>query len=170
MRLLLLAFAHFVGASTVLQLNGTTYYSPDSPEGSVRIEKSSRLDNVLPVTYINEFPSSVQDLQKKVTELLDGDDVISNYFLSTLILPSNVHVSSEVKQYLKSAGTSTFVSTSAGKLPSGPYFLHPSGQLSRVYRLYVDYNMAFVQGVIEGSGGTYLPSTASIGESVNAAI
>ncbi|RSM08068.1 hypothetical protein CDV31_008281 [Fusarium ambrosium] len=170
MRLLLLAFAHFVGASTVLRLNCTTYYSPDSPEGSIRIEKSSRLDNVLPVTYINEFPSSVQDLQKKVTELLDGDDVISNSFLSTLILPSNVHVSSEVKQYLKSAGTSTFVSTSAGKLPSGPYFLHPSGQLSRVYRLYVDYNMAFVQGVIEGSDRTYLPSTASIGESVNAAI
>ncbi|KAJ4157002.1 hypothetical protein NW754_008644 [Fusarium falciforme] len=170
MRLLILAFAHFVGASTVLQLNGTTYYSPDSSEGSVRIEKSSRLDNVLPVTYINEFPSSVQGLQKKVTELLDGDDVISNSFLSTLILPANAHVSGEIKQHLKSMGTSTFVSTSAGKLPSGPYFLHPSGHLSRVYRLYLDYNMAFVQGVIEGPDGAYLSSTASIGESVNAAI
>ncbi|KAM0429729.1 hypothetical protein ACHAPT_006335 [Fusarium lateritium] len=170
MRLSILAFAHLVGASTLLQLNGTTYYSPDSPAGSARIEKSSHLDNVLPVTYINEFPSSVKALQNKVAELLDGDDVISNSFLSTLILPANAHVSGDVKQYLKSTNTNTFISTSAGKLPSGPYFLHPSGQLSRVYRLYVDYNMAFVQGVTEGPDGAYLPCTVSISESVNGAI
>ncbi|KAH6888439.1 amidase signature domain-containing protein [Thelonectria olida] len=167
---LLLAFVQIVAASTVLQLNGTSFYSPEFVAGSVSIGKHSKLDNVLPATYLNKLPSSVNDLEKKLKEFLDGDDVISSSFLSTLILPVGAQLSNTIKQHLKSTGVEIFVSTSQGDLPPGPYFLHPSGSFTRVYRLYLDYNMAFVQGVIEGEDGTYIPSVAAVGESVNAAI
>ncbi|KAJ4259752.1 hypothetical protein NW762_007683 [Fusarium torreyae] len=166
------ALAHLVGASTILQLNGTTYYSPDYPAGSVSIAKdsSSAPAGVLPATYLSKSPASVQDLKKQFVQLLEGDDVISESFLSTIILSTEAQLSTEVKGYLKSAGVAVFIASSKPKLPSGPYFLHPSGSLTRVYRLYVDTNMAFVQGVIQGQNGQYLPSVAAAHDSVNAAI
>ncbi|KAM5342409.1 hypothetical protein ACJ41O_013375 [Fusarium nematophilum] len=168
-----LAYLAGLAASTILQLNGTTYYSPDLLAGSVSTKTAPSRDNVLPAIYLSRLPASVPDLETQMAELLGGDDVTSPSFLSTIILPANTRLSSEVKHHLKSTGITSFVLNSLpGKLPSGPYFLHPSGDLTRVYRLYVDYNMAFVQGVIEGQGedGAYLPSVAAAGESVNAAI
>lgn len=165
----ILAFAGFAGASTVLQFNDTTYYSPDTIAGSANILKS-KFSNVLPVTYLSDFPSKVEDLEQQLDNLLNGDDVMSKSFLPTLILHAKAKVSAGIKRYLKSTGTTTLILTSTGKLPSGPYFLHPSGDLTRVYRLYIDDNMAFSQAVIEGEDGTYLPSTAAVGESVNGAL
>ncbi|KAF4968356.1 hypothetical protein FSARC_4302 [Fusarium sarcochroum] len=166
------ALAHLVGASTILQLNGTTYYSPEYLAGSVSIAKasSSAPADVLPATYLSKSPASVQDLKKQLVQLLEGDDVISESFLSTIILPKGAQVPAELRRYLKSAGVAVFVASSRPKLPSGPYFLHPSGSLTRVYRLYVDTNMAFVQGVIQGQDGQYLPSVAAVQDSVNAAV
>ncbi|KAH7146110.1 amidase signature domain-containing protein [Dactylonectria macrodidyma] len=169
MRFSMSAFAGFVGASTVLHFNDTTYYSPGTIVGSVNVLKSN-FNNVLPVTYLGDFPSKVEDLEQQRDNLLNGDDVMSESFLPTLILHAKAKVSTGIKRYLKSTGTNKLILTSIGKLPSGPYFLHPSGDLTRVYRLYVDYTMAFAQAVIEGEDGTYLPSTAAVGESVNAAI
>jgi Asp-tRNA(Asn)/Glu-tRNA(Gln) amidotransferase A subunit family amidase len=40
-----------------------------------------------------------------------------------------------------------------------PYLLHPSGDITKVYRLYRDSNFAFVESVTEGSNGAYLPVT-----------
>lgn len=42
-------------------------------------------------------------------------------------------------------------------LMPGPYLLHPSGDITKVYRLYWDSNFGFVESVTEGSNGTYLP-------------
>lgn len=41
-----------------------------------------------PVTYLNEVPISVQDFEKELAELISGDDVISEAFLSTIVLPT----------------------------------------------------------------------------------
>ncbi|KAH6872076.1 amidase signature domain-containing protein [Thelonectria olida] len=81
---LLLAFVQIVGASTILQLNGTTFLSPEFVAGSVRIGQHSKLGNVLPATYLNKLPSSVDDLEKKINELLDG-------CISTTTWPSSGH-------------------------------------------------------------------------------
>ncbi|KAJ3549144.1 hypothetical protein NM208_g656 [Fusarium decemcellulare] len=164
-----LAFTRAVDTSTVLQLNGTTYFSPGLAVSSVDIGGSS-VREVLPATYLNQAPASVNDLDKQFDQLLDSDDVISASFLSTVIFPEDIQISDEIKDHLKSTGTEIFVLTPGETLPSGPYILQPSGALTKVYRLYVDYNMAFTQGVFEGQDGEYLPSIATAAESVNAAI
>ncbi|KAF2714250.1 amidase signature enzyme [Pleomassaria siparia CBS 279.74] len=41
----------------------------------------------------------------------------------------------------------------------GPYLLHPSGSITKVYRLYWDYNFAFVESVTDGINGTHIPVT-----------
>lgn len=164
-----LAFVCLVGASTVLQLNGTAYYSPDFSVGSLKVGKALEFTTVLPATYINKAPASAQDLKAELARLLNSDDVISEAFFSIIILPARAQVSKEIKRYLQSIGTTTFLS-SKNEFPSGPYFLHPSGNLTQVYRLYVDTNMAFTQGVIEGEHGEYLPSVAAVGDSINAAV
>lgn len=44
-------------------------------------------------------------------------------------------------------------------MTSGPYLVHPSGTLGKVYRLYWDHNFAFVESVTEGVNNTYVPVT-----------
>ena len=44
-------------------------------------------------------------------------------------------------------------------MSSGPYLLHPSNAVTRVYRLYWDHNFAFVESVTEGPNGTFVPVT-----------
>ncbi|KAH7320658.1 amidase signature domain-containing protein, partial [Stachybotrys elegans] len=60
--------------------------------------------------------------------------------------------------------------TPSNDLPRGPYFLHLSGKLTRAYRLYEDFNMAFTQGLIEGPDGEFIPSLGAVGNSVHAAV
>ncbi|KAF4458927.1 amidase signature enzyme [Fusarium albosuccineum] len=112
-----LAFARAADASTVLQLNGTTYFSPGFDVGSVGVGDSSATE-VLPVTYLGELPASVSDLNKQFDQLLNGDDVFSDSFMSTVIFPDDSQVSDEVKEHFKSTGTEMFVSTSGETLPS----------------------------------------------------
>ncbi|OAQ95804.1 hypothetical protein LLEC1_01694 [Akanthomyces lecanii] len=165
-----LAWANAAGASTILQINGTTYYSPEFYVGSVSLENAPPPAVALPAVYLAEAPSSVRDFEKKVAELLQGDDVISITFFSTIIFPAGLQVPDAMKQYFRSTGVGAFISSSKNELPSGPYFLQPSGNLTRVYKVYVDTSMAFTQGVIEGEHGEYLASVAAAGDSVNAAI
>ncbi|KAF4464132.1 amidase signature enzyme [Fusarium albosuccineum] len=158
-------------ASTILQLNGTTYFSPDVPAGRIDVSYFScpKTLHVQPATYLDKTPSSVDELETRISELLEGDDVLSRSFVSTLILPPGTTIPKTVKSHLRSTGTRVEVLTSKRDLPPGPYFLHPSGSVSMVYRLYVDYNMAFTQGVIQDGDG-YIPSITAAEESIKAGI
>ncbi|TQV94404.1 hypothetical protein V2A60_002564 [Cordyceps javanica] len=157
-------------ASTVLHVGSTTYYSPDFLVGTVSFERASAPTVAVPAAYLSRPPVSYQDFKTQMHELLSSDDVISTIFFSTVILPSGVRLPSEVEQCFESKDISIFNSSLNNTMASGPYFLHPSGRLSRVYRLYTDTSMAFTQGVIEGEGGRYFPSVAAAGDGANAAI
>lgn len=86
-------------------------------------------------------------------------NVYSESFLKTLVLGGFSILSDDAETYLNSLGCHEIYKTLGTDLMSGPYLLHPSGAVIKVYRLYWDHNFAFVESVTEGVNGTYVPVT-----------
>lgn len=147
-----------------------TYFAPDVNAKVINIGKESIHKTISPATYLEEVPSSVDEFESTRARLLAEDDVQSDSYFSTIIFPTTNSIPKEVDLYLRSKNINIIVATFNKGLPSGPYFLHPSGDLTQVYRLYVDYNMAFTQGVVKNQDGQYIPCIAAAGENVHAAI
>jgi Asp-tRNA(Asn)/Glu-tRNA(Gln) amidotransferase A subunit family amidase len=158
----LLCLAVTSGASSVFQLNSTSYYSPDLIAGTLHIEDVTGLPKEpLPITYISlsEPNVSANALESIISDFLAADDVFSEQFLTTLVLGDTGALSVEATEYLRSIGCTTILMTAGADLRSGPYVLYPSGVVTNVYRLYWDHNFAFVESVTEGPNGTYVPVT-----------
>ncbi|KAH6507784.1 hypothetical protein HBI56_147440 [Parastagonospora nodorum] len=102
---------------------------------------------------------STDALASRLSGYLAQDDVLSEAFLSTLVLGGVKELPNDATGYLKSLGCKTILTASETSLVSGPYLLHSSGAVTKVYRLYRDYNFAFVESVAEGVNGTYVPVT-----------
>jgi Asp-tRNA(Asn)/Glu-tRNA(Gln) amidotransferase A subunit family amidase len=149
-------------AATVFQLNSTSYYSPDLAVASLDFADDSwPVDESTPITYLS-FPESTisaESLESVITGFLSTDDVFSESFLSTIVLGGSATLSPEAETFLSSTGCVKVFKTSNTSLMPGPYLLHPSGNIAKVYRLYWDYNFAFVESVIEGPNDTYTPVT-----------
>lgn len=144
-------------AATVFQLNGTSYYSPDLVVGSTNISVSE----ATPITLLSLGDSLItaQDLETAISGFLSTDDVFNELFLSTVVFGGSSKFAQDAEEYLHSIGCVKTYTASDLSLMPGPYLLHPSGDITKVYRLYWDYNFAFVQSVTEGPNSTYLPVT-----------
>lgn len=79
-------------------------------------------------------------------------------FLSTVVVGDTNSLSPDSQSYLSSMGCAKVHTTTLPLMP-GSYLLHPSGDITKVCRLYWDSNFAFVKSVTEGANGTYLPVT-----------
>jgi len=155
------ALAANAAASTVFQLNGTSYYSPDLVVATLETVGSLSILEPTPITFVSFKDPTVpaSSVESTIAGFLSTDDVFSESFLSTLVFDGNTTLGADVESYLSSAGCANTVSASLSLRP-GPYLLHPSGAITKVYRLYWDYAVAFVQSVTEGSNSTYIPVTA----------
>jgi Asp-tRNA(Asn)/Glu-tRNA(Gln) amidotransferase A subunit family amidase len=158
----LIYLAAIAEASSVFQLNSTSYYSPDLVAATIHINSgTSHLNDALPVTYLSlaEGTTSAEKLILTISGYLANDDVFSESFLTTLVLGGSGNLSENATQYLESTGCKTILTAANSDLMSGPYLLHPSGALTKVYKLYWDHNFAFVESVTEGHNNTYIPVT-----------
>jgi hypothetical protein len=155
----ILCFAATATATSVFQLNSTSYYSPDAVVAKVHVEKESITKSV-PITYLSLAQATSADkLNSTISGYLAQDDVFTKSFLETLVLGGTGVLSVDVKQYLESIGCKIILTAAVPALMPGPYLLHPSGGVTKVYKLYWDHNFAFVESVTEGSNGTYVPVT-----------
>jgi Asp-tRNA(Asn)/Glu-tRNA(Gln) amidotransferase A subunit family amidase len=155
----ILCFAATATATSVFQLNLTSYYSPDAVVAKVHVEKESITKSV-PITYLSLAQATSADkLNSTISGYLAQDDVFTKSFLETLVLGGTGVLSVDVKQYLESIGCMIILTAAVPALMPGPYLLHPSGGVTKVYKLYWDHNFAFVESVTEGSNGTYVPVT-----------
>jgi Asp-tRNA(Asn)/Glu-tRNA(Gln) amidotransferase A subunit family amidase len=158
----LLCLAIVAQASNVFLLNSTSYYSPDIVARTLHVNNGTFLiKEPLPVTYISlpATTTSAEKLKSTISGYLATDDVFSEYFLKTVVLGGPGHLSDDATQYLKSMGCEMILRAEGSDLFSGPYLLHPSGTVAKVYRLYWDHNFAFVESVTEGYNATYVPVT-----------
>lgn len=157
-----LLLAAIAQATSVFHLNTTSYYSPDLIAATLDFGNvSSPITEAVPITHLS-FPEptvTAELLQSTISFFLITDDVYSEPFLSTLVLGSVTTLSDDAQEYLSSIGCSKIHTVSNVDLKSGPYLLHPSGVLTKVYRLYWDHNFAFVESVTEGVNDTYIPVT-----------
>jgi hypothetical protein len=83
-------------ASTVFQLDGTSFYSPDLVVTS--LNSSQKLwppTELTPFTYLSfsELTISTVTVQSTLTEFLSKDDVFSEAFLSTAVLGGSYSLS-----------------------------------------------------------------------------
>lgn len=155
-------FAAAAQASSVFELNGNSYYSPDLVISSLDFANNPKtISEPTPVTYLSfSKPAVTRDLlETTIANFQAVDDVFSESFLSALVFDDSVSIPEDVKDYLSAIGCDKIYKTSDANLMSGPYLLHPSGVLTKVYRLYWDSNFAFVESVTEGLNNTYIPVT-----------
>ncbi|OAL03478.1 amidase signature enzyme [Phaeosphaeriaceae sp. SRC1lsM3a] len=160
-----LCLAAITEASTVLQINSTSYYSPDLVTATLQFDdEASSIPGPLPATYLSlsETSTTVESLRSTIEDFLSSDDVFSEYFLSTVVLGGSGDISDAAAGYLRNMGCGTILRTESSNLMPGPYMLHASGAVTKVYRLYWDHNFAFVESVTEGPNGTYIPITGSV--------
>jgi Asp-tRNA(Asn)/Glu-tRNA(Gln) amidotransferase A subunit family amidase len=81
--------------------------------------------------------------------LLDNDDVLSISFFAHIVFPKSSPAT--LTDYFEGRGITTSLLSDYVNIPSAPYFLHQTGSLSQVYRVYPDNNLAFTQGLIEAA-------------------
>ena len=158
----LLHLAAISSASTVFQLNTISYYSPDLVAATLNFsDQSWHITEAIPITFLSSPDATItaEFLESTLTLFLASDDVFSESFLSTLVLGDSSTLSDDAHAYLSSIGCTKVHVTSSLDLMSGPYLLHPSEAVTKVYRLYWDHNFAFVESVTEGTNGTYIPVT-----------
>lgn len=153
------ALSAIAKASSVLNLNGTSYYSPDQAVATLDVDKP--VTSITPFTYFNE---SSGDLTSTIASFLSTDDVFSDAFLNTVL----VSATGETDTYLES---SKILSGSLnGTLRPGPYFIYPDGSITKAYRLYDDPYFAFVESCTPGEGDAYVPVTGSTGDRANGGV
>lgn len=121
--------------------------------------ETSTIKEPLPIAYLSfsEPSTSVDALQLTLSGYLADDNVFSKQFRTTVVLGGTGALSVDAAHYLASVGCETILTTADAVLMSGPYILHSSGAVTKVYRLYWDHNFAFVESVTEGHNGTYIP-------------
>ncbi|ETN42106.1 uncharacterized protein HMPREF1541_04045 [Cyphellophora europaea CBS 101466] len=167
-----LSLATAAAASSVLQLNGTSYYTPDLVEAT--LEGDALVQKTTPFTFLEfaDAACSEADVSALVGNFLTKDDVFTEPFLATVLLSTEsgapVELAEDAKSYLEQSAV--LHGSLNGTLRPGPYFLHPDGTITKAYRLYADPNFAFVESVTAGEDGAYVPVTGSTGDRANGGV
>ena len=122
----LLRLAATAGASTVLQLNTTSYYSPDLVAATLDFgNEPLSITEVLLITYLSSpEAATAESLKSSIVSFLADDDVYSESFLSTLVLGGSSTLAEEVDAYLFSIGCIEVHIASDADLNPVPYLLH----------------------------------------------
>lgn len=174
----LLSFALLASgkASFVFQLNGTSYYSPDEAVGNLEPELTQSIHQPTPGTFLslssNSTSMNTDQLEAIIADFSKTDDVFSSSFLSVVAISDrSSQLLEDAEQYLDAMGAMVLYCSDRNlSNPSGPYLFHPSGKITKVYRLYRDHNFAFETPVTETLNGSYVPITGSVETDANGAL
>ncbi|CAL8585044.1 hypothetical protein XPA_010624 [Xanthoria parietina] len=159
---------------STLSMNGIYYYLPSKPfshgytsvyAASASGSKSSRL-GLVPITVVNSnaATSNLAALENTLNAFSTQDDVWGDGFLSAIILQgTSVQGFGGSTVNVRNRSTTLATIQASTKIPQGPYFISPIGDLYQPYRLYPDTEGAFTQpmGPFDAATATYaaLPAT-----------
>ncbi|KAG4255608.1 hypothetical protein FPRO03_04557 [Fusarium proliferatum] len=164
------ARAGLVNLGATVTVNGVYYFVDPEPVGV--LPSSSGLHHhsnfgFVPVTVFeaidNRFDEST--FNDTIKAWLAQDDVFNKGFLQEIYVKKD---SDDVPglsnyQYQGNMSSSWEEIDYTFNVPNGPYILNPStGSLHTPYRLYLDTQGAFTQGVIPLSGGSFAPLPAAL--------
>lgn len=152
-------------ASSVVLLNGTSFYTPDQVVAS--LDADVAVTTVTPFTYFSDEFAGEADISTAVNSFLSKDDVFTEAFLGTVLLPGTDSAASCLSYFDDAKILNAPLN---GTLRSGPYFLHPDGSVTKAYRLYADPYFAFVESCTPGDDDAYVPVTGSTGDRANGGV
>lgn len=119
-------------ASSVLNLNGTSHYTPDQVVVALYTDVSVK--KLTPFTYL-EFSGptvSESDSSSVVARFLSLDDVFSEAYLATVLISgadeAPLVLEEDAEAYLD--GSDILSAQLNGTIPPGLYFLHPDGTIT----------------------------------------
>lgn len=170
---LLLGLISAASASIVLQLNGTSYYSPDTVAATIQ-SSSPLVMKATPFAYLGTVNTT--NLSSTIDSFYSKDDVFSKSFLGTVLVNGNISANQfsdlpipvTTVQVLELGSDDLSLN---GTLLPGPYFLHPDGSVTLVYRLYTDPNFAWVESITgPDPNGVFSPVSGSTGDGVNGGV
>lgn len=165
--------AALLTTGTTVFLNDVAYYIPPMPVATLPFPKTlSTKSAFVPITILRTAGDiATADVSSLVANFANVDDVYQPAFLEHTFIQQVG--SSKLRRRSLSSSNCTIVPAGATTelIPTGPYFMAPTGSLYQAYRLYADTQGAFTETVIEGLDGSYSVLPAGIaGQSLAVAV
>ncbi|RKK08566.1 hypothetical protein BFJ66_g10760 [Fusarium oxysporum f. sp. cepae] len=164
------AYSNLVNHGATVSVNGVLYFVHPEPVGFLPLSSSLHhqgLVDFVPATIFeatdNRFDES--SLNDTVKAWLAEDDVFNKGFLQAIYVKKDSDDVPGLLNYQYQGNTSSLWKEIdySFNVPNGPYILNPStGSLHTPYRLYLDTQGAFTQGVIPLSSGSFAPLPAAL--------
>ncbi|KAJ9415687.1 E1-E2 ATPase-domain-containing protein [Fusarium oxysporum] len=164
------AYSNLVNHGATVSVNGVLYFVHPEPVGFLPLSSSLHhqgLVDFVPATIFeatdNRFDES--SLNDTVKAWLAEDDVFNKGFLQAIYVKKDSDDVPGPLNYQYQGNTSSLWKEIdySFNVPNGPYILNPStGSLHTPYRLYLDTQGAFTQGVIPLSSGSFAPLPAAL--------
>ncbi|KAF5672750.1 Cu2+-exporting ATPase [Fusarium denticulatum] len=163
------AYTSLINLGATVTVNGVYYFVHPKQVAVLPLSSSHNqgLVDFVPVTIFeatdNRFDEST--LSDTIKTWLAKDDVFNEGFLQDIYVKkdSDGVPGLPIYQYQGNASLSWQEINYSFNAPNGPYILNPStGSLHTPYRLYVDTQGAFTQGVIPLSSGSFAPLPAAL--------
>ncbi|KAG7427769.1 Amidase 1 [Fusarium oxysporum f. sp. raphani] len=165
-----IAYSSLVNHGATVSVNGVLYFVHPEPVGFLPLSSSLHhqgLVEFVPATIFeatdNRFDES--SLNDTVKAWLAEDDVFNIGFLHAIYVKKDSDDVPGLLNYQYQGNTSSLWKEIdySFNVPNGPYILNPStGSLHTPYRLYLDTQGAFTQGVIPLSSGSFAPLPAAL--------
>ncbi|RBR10358.1 hypothetical protein FVER53590_12471 [Fusarium verticillioides] len=163
------ARAILTNLGATVTVNGVYYFVHPEPVAVLPLSSSHNHGhvNLIPVTILeakdNQFDEPT--LNNIVKAWLAKDDVFNEGFLAAIYVKKDLTDVPGLLKYQYQGNTSSLWEEidPSFDVPSGPYILNTStGSLHTPYRLYLDAQGAFTQGVIPLSSGSFAPLPAAL--------
>ncbi|KAF4334852.1 glutamyl-tRNA(Gln) amidotransferase subunit A [Fusarium beomiforme] len=161
--------SRIINHGTTVTVNGVYYFV--APEPVAILPKSSSLSHksgeFVPATIFEATGDKFDESNLEATIKTDfaKDDVFNEGFLQAIYVKKKSPEAPDLSiyQYQGNASSSWEEIDSSYTIPKGPYILNPwTGSLHIPYRLYLDTQGAFTQGVVPLSDGSFAPLPAAL--------
>ncbi|KAI5207761.1 amidase signature enzyme [Aureobasidium subglaciale] len=174
----------FTPTGQTVQLDGSSYYISPDVVSTITVSKHLKkaLDNaggLLPFTVVNagSFAYGEKDFSQDIASYSSRDDVFSEGFLEAVYVQySNVSNQRGFSAPRLSGNSSVSVVTTGfasntSTIPAGPYFVTSTGAVHEAWKLFSDFQGAFLETTITNKDGTFSVLPANVeGQSLAIAV
>ncbi|KAI4746644.1 amidase signature enzyme [Aureobasidium sp. EXF-12298] len=176
----------FTPTGQTVQLDGASYYIPPDVVSTISVSKPLKkaLENaggLLPFTVVHadSFGYGERDFSKDIASYISSDDVFNKGFLEAVYVQYSGTSGHKYPGFSapKLSGNNSVGVVSVGfvsntsSIPTGPYFVTTTGSVYEAWRLFSDFQGAFLETTIANKDGTFSVLPANVeGQSLAIAV
>ncbi|KAG9958190.1 amidase signature enzyme, partial [Aureobasidium melanogenum] len=176
----------FTPTGQTVQLNGASYYIPPDVVSTISVSKPLKralesAGGLLPFTVVHadSFEYAERDFSKDIASYISSDDVFNKGFLEAVYVQYSGTSGHRYPGFSapKLSGNNSVGVVSVGfasntsSIPTGPYFVTTTGAVHEAWRLFSDFQGAFLETTIANKDGTFSVLPANVeGQSLAIAV